>query len=198
MSKLDSIKKWCEEHKVLVLAVAFILVAVLAYSCGNEDAVEQKDTVNDVQVEQRTVNKEEPEEDTIKPEQTEDEDVDTYINNNPSPNANDVEGAYDIMKPYVDEHFASMNYAFEIIEGSLFLRCDVPTSELYATDITTWNSLVETAEECSAQWKAKLDSYGYTNIHFSVTIGDFSADSYYLLVTDGYTLYDAPNKINYK
>lgn len=192
MSKLDSIKKWCEEHKVLVLAVAFILVAVLAYSCGNEDAVEQgyENTVNDTQVEQKTEEKEEP-------EQTEDEDVDTYVNDNPNPNTNDVEGAYDLMKPYVDEHFAGMNYAFEIKEGNLFLRCDIPTSELYATDMTTWNSLVETAEECSVQWKATLDSYGYTNIHFSIMVGDFSADSYYLLVTDGHVLYDAPNGVNY-
>ena len=192
MSKLDSIKKWCEEHKVLVLAVAFILVAVLAYSCGNEDVVEQgyEDAVNDTQVEQKTEDKEES-------KQTEDEDVDSYVNDNPNPNTNDVESAYELMKPYVDQYFAGMDYVFEIKEGSLFLRCNIPTSELYATDMSTWNSLVSSAEECTTQWRATLDSYGYTNVHFSVMVGDFSADSYYLLVTDGYTLYDAPNGVNY-
>lgn len=112
--------------------------------------------------------------------------------------SNDVDGAYDLVKPLIEEQFASLDYEFTIMNGELMLIGYLPADEVYyGISDGSWNDLVANAEFCSNNIKNTLINSGYTNVSFNVSMCDNVKRQAlcYLLVRDGITFFNVADEM---
>ena len=112
--------------------------------------------------------------------------------------SNDVDGAYDLVKPLIEEQFASLDHEFIIMNGELMLIGYLPADEVYyGISDGSWNDLIANAEFCSNNVKNTLINSGYTNVSFNVSMCDSvkRQDLCYLLVRDGVTFFNVANEM---
>ena len=112
--------------------------------------------------------------------------------------SNDVDGAYDLVKPLIEEQFASLDHEFTIMNGELMLIGYLPADEVYyGISDGSWNDLIANAELCSNNVKNTLINSGYTNVSFNVSMCDSvkRQDLCYLLVRDGVTFFNVANEM---
>ena len=112
--------------------------------------------------------------------------------------SNDVDGAYDLVKPIIEEQFASLDHEYTIMNGELMLIGYLPDDEVYyGISDGSWNDLIANAEYASTNIKSALDAAGYTNVHFNVSMCDNvkRQDLCYLLVRDGATFFNVADEM---
>ena len=112
--------------------------------------------------------------------------------------SNDVDGAYDLVKPIIEEQFASLDHEYTIMNGELMLIGYLPADEVYyGISDGSWNDLIANAEYASTNIKNALDAAGYTNVHFNVSMCDSvkRQDLCYLLVRDGATFFNVADEM---
>ena len=112
--------------------------------------------------------------------------------------SNDVDGAYDLVKPLIEEQFASLDHEFTIMNGELMLIGYLPADEVYyGISDGSWDDLIANAEFCSNNIKNALINSGYTNVHFNVSMCDNvkRQDLCYLLVRDGITFFNVADEM---
>ena len=112
--------------------------------------------------------------------------------------SNDVNGAYDLVKPIIEEQFASLDHEYTIMNGELMLIGYLPADEVYyGISDGSWNDLIANAEYASTNIKSALDAAGYTNVHFNVSMCDNvkRQDLCYLLVRDGVTFFNVADEM---
>ena len=112
--------------------------------------------------------------------------------------SNDVDGAYDLVKPIIEEQFASLDHEYTIMNGELMLIGYLPADEVYyGISDGSWNDLIANAEYASTNIKSALDAAGYTNVHFNVSMCDSvkRQDLCYLLVRDGVTFFNVADEM---
>ena len=112
--------------------------------------------------------------------------------------SNDVDGAYDLVKPLIEEQFASLDHEYTIMNGELMLIGYLPADEVYyGISDGSWNDLIANAEYASTNIKSALDAAGYTNVHFNVSMCDNvkRQDLCYLLVRDGVTFFNVADEM---
>lgn len=112
--------------------------------------------------------------------------------------SNDVNGAYDLVKPIIEEQFASLDHEYTIMNGELMLIGYLPADEVYyGISDGSWNDLIANAEYASTNIKSALDAAGYTNVHFNVSMCDSvkRQDLCYLLVRDGVTFFNVADEM---
>ena len=112
--------------------------------------------------------------------------------------SNDVDGAYDLVKPLIEEQFASLDHEFIIMNGELMLIGYLPADEVYyGISDGSWNDLIANAEFCSNNIKNALINSGYTNVHFNISMCDNvkRQDLCYLLVRDGATFFNVADEM---
>ena len=112
--------------------------------------------------------------------------------------SNDVDGAYDLVKPLIEEQFASLDHEYTIMNGELMLIGYLPADEVYyGISDGSWDDLIANAEYASTNIKSALDAAGYTNVHFNVSMCDSvkRQDLCYLLVRDGVTFFNVADEM---
>lgn len=112
--------------------------------------------------------------------------------------ANDVDGAYDLVKPIIEERFGALDHEFIIMNDELMLIGYLPADEVYyGISDGSWNDLIANAEFCSNNIKNALINSGYTNVHFNVSMCDSvkRQDLCYLLVRDGVTFFNVADEM---
>ena len=112
--------------------------------------------------------------------------------------SNDVDGAYELVKPLIEEQFTSLDHEFIIMNGELMLIGYLPADEVYyGISDGSWNDLIANAEFCSNNVKNALINSGYTNVSFNVSMCDSvkRQDLCYLLVRDGVTFFNVANEM---
>ena len=112
--------------------------------------------------------------------------------------SNDVDGAYDLVKPLIEEQFASLDHEFTIMNGELMLIGYLPADEVYyGISDGSWDDLIANAEYASTNIKSALDAAGYTNVHFNISMCDNvkRQDLCYLLVRDGVTFFNVADEM---
>ena len=112
--------------------------------------------------------------------------------------SNDVDGAYDLVKPLIEEQFASLDHEFTIMNGELMLIGYLPADEVYyGISDGSWDDLIANAEYASTNIKSALDAAGYTNVSFNVSMCDSvkRQDLCYLLVRDGVTFFNVADEM---
>lgn len=112
--------------------------------------------------------------------------------------SNDVDGAYDLVKPLIEEQFASLDHEYTIMNGELMLIGYLPADEVYyGISDGSWDDLIANAEYASTNIKSALDAAGYTNVHFNVSMCDNvkRQDLCYLLVRDGITFFNVADEM---
>ena len=112
--------------------------------------------------------------------------------------SNDVDGAYDLVKPLIEEQFASLDHEFTIMNGELMLIGYLPADEVYyGISDGSWDDLIANAEYASTNIKSALNAAGYTNVHFNVSMCDNvkRQDLCYLLVRDGVTFFNVADEM---
>ena len=112
--------------------------------------------------------------------------------------SNDVNGAYDLVKPIIEEQFASLDHEYTIMNGELMLIGYLPADEVYyGISDGSWDDLIANAEYASTNVKSALDAAGYTNVHFNVSMCDNvkRQDLCYLLVRDGATFFNVADEM---
>ena len=128
---------------------------------------------------------EEPKEEVVEPEPVKDI-------------SNDVDSAYELVKPIIEENFGSLDHEFIIMNGELMLIGYISSNEVYyGISDGSWNELISNAEYASTNIKNVLDTAGYTNVSFNVSMCDNvkRQDLCFLLVKNGTTFYNIANEL---
>ena len=174
-----------------LLFVGMLCVGMVG--CGDDVQEQVEEGYNDATQEEQQV--ETPKEEVVEPKEVQ-EPVEE-----PAPVkdiSNDVDGAYDLVKPLIDEQFASLDHEFTIMNGELMLIGYLPADEVYyGISDGSWNDLIANAEFCSNNIKNALINSGYTNVHFNVSMCDNvkRQDLCYLLVRDGITFFNVADEM---
>ena len=170
--------------KIFGLLMAGML-CVSMVGCGNEVKESFEEGYEDATQEEQQA--EEPKEEVIEPEPEPVKDI-----------SNDVDSAYELVKPIIEENFGSLDHEFTIMNGELMLIGYISSNEVYyGVSDGTWNELVSNAEYASTNIKNVLDTAGYTNVNFNVSMCDNvkRQDLCFLLVKDGVTFYNVANEL---
>ena len=112
--------------------------------------------------------------------------------------SNDVDGAYDLVKPLIEEQFASLDHEYTIMNGELMLIGYLPADEVYyGISDGSWDDLIANAEYASTNIKSALDAAGYTNVHFNISMCDSvkRQDLCYLVVRNGMTFFNVADEM---
>ena len=168
-----------------LLFVGMLCVGMVG--CGDDVQEQVEEGYNDATQEEQQV--EAPKEEVVEPEPVE-EPVKEI--------SNDVDGAYDLVKPLIEEQFASLDHEFIIMNGELMLIGYLPADEVYyGISDGSWNDLIANAEFCSNNIKNALINSGYTNVSFNVSMCDSvkRQDLCYLLVRDGVTFFNVADEM---
>ena len=143
-----------------LLFVGMLCVGMVG--CGDDVQEQVEEGYNDATQEEQQV--EAPKEEVVEPKEVQEPVKDI---------SNDVDGAYDLVKPLIEEQFASLDHEFTIMNGELMLIGYLPADEVYyGISDGSWNDLVANAEFCSNNIKNALINSGYTNVHFNVSMCD--------------------------
>lgn len=163
------------------------MLCVGMVGCGDDVQEQVEEGYNDATQEEQQV--EAPKDEVIEPKEVQEPVKDI---------SNDVDGAYDLVKPLIEEQFASLDYEFTIMNGELMLIGYLPADEVYyGISDGSWNDLVANAEFCSNNIKNALINSGYTNVSFNVSMCDNvkRQDLCYLLVRDGITFFNVADEM---
>ena len=163
------------------------MLCVGMVGCGDDVQEQVEEGYNDATQEEQQV--EAPKEEVVEPEPVEEPVKDI---------SNDVDGAYDLVKPLIEEQFASLDHEFIIMNGELMLIGYLPADEVYyGISDGSWNDLIANAEFCSNNIKNALINSGYTNVSFNVSMCDSvkRQDLCYLLVRDGVTFFNVADEM---
>ena len=168
-----------------LLFVGMLCVGMVG--CGDDVQEQVEEGYNDATQEEQQV--EEPKDEAVEPKEVQEpvEDI-----------SNDVDGAYDLVKPLIEEQFASLDHEFTIMNGELMLIGYLPADEVYyGISDGSWNDLIANAEFCSNNIKNALINSGYTNVHFNISMCDSvkRQDLCYLLVRDGVTFFNVADEM---
>lgn len=113
-------------------------------------------------------------------------------------NAFDAEGAYELLKPVIEEHFGTLDHEFIIMDGDLMLIGYLPADEVYyGIKDGSWNDLVANAEFASNNFNDMLDQAGYTGVAFNISMCDKvkRQDVCYLVVRNGITAFNVADHL---
>lgn len=168
-----------------LLFVGMLCVGMVG--CGDDVQEQVEEGYNDATQEEQQV--EEPKDEAVEPKEVQEPVKDI---------SNDVDGAYDLVKPLIEEQFASLDHEFIIMNGELMLIGYLPADEVYyGISDGSWDDLIANAEYASTNIKSALDAAGYTNVHFNVSMCDSvkRQDLCYLLVRDGVTFFNVADEM---
>ena len=149
---------------------------------GYEDATKQEEQV------------EEPKEEVAEPDPIVEEEQPEVTRDI----STDVDGAYTLLKPMIDQQFGSLDHDYMIMDDGLYLVGYLSSNEVYyGMSDGTWAELVSQAEYASNNMKEALNAAGYTNVSFNVSMCDNvkRQDLCFLLVRDGYTFYNIADEM---
>lgn len=170
--------------KIFGLLIAGML-CVSMVGCGDEVKESFEEGYKDATQEEQQV--EEPKEEVVEPEPEPVKDI-----------SNDVDSAYELVKPIIEENFGSLDHEFIIMNGELMLIGYISSNEVYyGISDGSWNELISNAEYASTNIKNVLDTAGYTNVSFNVSMCDNvkRQDLCFLLVKNGTTFYNIANEL---
>ena len=162
------------------------MLCVGMVGCGDDVQEQAENGYNDATQEEQV---EAPKEEVVEPKEVQEPVKDI---------SNDVDGAYDLVKPLIEEQFASLDHEFTIMNGELMLIGYLPADEVYyGISDGSWNDLIANAEFCSNNIKNALINSGYTNVSFNVSMCDSvkRQDLCYLLVRDGVTFFNVADEM---
>lgn len=168
-----------------LLFVGMLCVGMVG--CGDDVQEQVEEGYNDATQEEQQA--EAPKDEVVEPKEVQEPVKDI---------SNDVDGAYDLVKPLIEEQFASLDHEFIIMNGELMLIGYLPADEVYyGISDGSWNDLIANAEYASTNIKSALDAAGYTNVHFNVSMCDSvkRQDLCYLLVRDGVTFFNVADEM---
>ena len=168
-----------------LLFVGMLCVGMVG--CGDDVQEQVEKGYNDATQEEQQV--EAPKDEVVEPKEVQEPVKDI---------SNDVDGAYDLVKPLIEEQFASLDYEYTIMNGELMLIGYLPADEVYyGISDGSWNDLIANAEFCSNNIKNALINSGYTNVHFNISMCDNvkRQDLCYLLVRDGATFFNVADEM---
>lgn len=168
-----------------LLFVGMLCVGMVG--CGDDVQEQVEEGYNDATQEEQQV--ETPKDEVAEPKEVQEPVKDI---------SNDVDGAYDLVKPLIEEQFASLDHEFIIMNGELMLIGYLPADEVYyGISDGSWNDLIANAEFCSNNIKNALINSGYTNVHFNISMCDNvkRQDLCYLLVRDGVTFFNVADEM---
>ena len=168
-----------------LLFVGMLCVGMVG--CGDDVQEQVEEGYNDATQEEQQA--EAPKDEVVEPKEVEEPVKDI---------SNDVDGAYDLVKPIIEEQFASLDHEYTIMNGELMLIGYLPADEVYyGISDGSWDDLIANAEYASTNIKSALDAAGYTNVHFNVSICDNvkRQDLCYLLVRDGVTFFNVADEM---
>lgn len=174
-----------------LLFVGMLCVGMVG--CGDDVQEQVEEGYNDATQEEQQV--EAPKEEVVEPKEVPEP---APVQEPVKDISNDVDGAYDLVKPLIEEQFASLDYEFTIMNGELMLIGYLPADEVYyGISDGSWNDLVANAEFCSNNIKNTLINSGYTNVSFNVSMCDNvkRQDLCYLLVRDGITFFNVADEM---
>lgn len=169
------------------------MLCVGMVGCGDDVQEQVEEGYNDATQEEQQV--EAPKEEVVEPKEAQEP---APVQEPVKDISNDVDGAYDLVKPLIEEQFASLDYEFTIMNGELMLIGYLPADEVYyGISDGSWNDLVANAEFCSNNIKNTLINSGYTNVSFNVSMCDNvkRQDLCYLLVRDGITFFNVADEM---
>ena len=172
-----------------LLFVGMLCVGMVG--CGDDVQEQVEEGYNDATQEEQQV--EAPKDEVVEPKEAQ-EPVEEPVKDI----SNDVDGAYDLVKPIIEENFGSLDHEFTIMNGELMLIGYLPADEVYyGISDGSWNDLVANAEFCSNNIKNTLINSGYTNVSFNVSMCDNvkRQDLCYLLVRDGITFFNVADEM---
>ena len=168
-----------------LLFVGMLCVGMVG--CGDDVQEQVEEGYNDATQEEQQV--ETPKDEVVEPKEVQEPVKDI---------SNDVDGAYDLVKPLIEEQFASLDHEFTIMNGELMLIGYLPADEVYyGISDGSWDDLIANAEFCSNNIKNALINSGYTNVHFNISMCDNvkRQDLCYLLVRDGVTFFNVADEM---
>ena len=168
-----------------LLFVGMLCVGMVG--CGDDVQEQVEEGYNDATQEEQQV--EEPKDEVVEPKEVQEPVKDI---------SNDVDGAYDLVKPLIEEQFASLDHEYTIMNGELMLIGYLPADEVYyGISDGSWDDLIANAEFCSNNIKNALINSGYTNVSFNVSMCDSvkRQDLCYLLVRDGVTFFNVADEM---
>lgn len=174
-----------EKKGYLLIVIVFALIAGLAIgSMANK---------NKTATEEPEPPKQEEQQQTIEDEYLKEEDLPPVTSE-----GNDLDNAYNIIKPYVDEAFAGVDGWTLTKEGEngIVLTLDIPESEMAYMSLDVWQEMVQDTSLASERMKQVLEQNGIYDIHFAIAVGDVTADVAYLIAVDGIIMLDVPNGVN--
>lgn len=172
-----------------LLFVGMLCVGMVG--CGDDVQEQVEEGYNDATQEEQQV--EAPKDEVVEPEEEP-----APVQEPVKDISNDVDGAYDLVKPIIEENFGSLDHEFTIMNGELMLIGYLPADEVYyGISDGSWNDLVANAEFCSNNIKNTLINSGYTNVSFNVSMCDNvkRQDLCYLLVRDGVTFFNVADEM---
>ena len=171
-----------------LLFVGMLCVGMVG--CGDDVQEQVEKGYNDATQEEQQA--EAPKDEAVEPEPIEE----------PAPvqenKAFDAEGAYELLKPVIAEQFGTLDHEFTIMNGELMLIGYIPADEVYyGISDGSWNELISNAEYASTNIKNVLDTAGYTNVSFNVSMCDNVKRQglCFLLVKNGTTFYNIANEL---
>lgn len=174
-----------------LLFVGMLCVGMVG--CGDDVQEQVEEGYNDATQEEQQV--EAPKDEVVEPKEVQEP---APVQEPVKDISNDVDGAYDLVKPLIEEQFASLDHEFIIMNGELMLIGYLPADEVYyGISDGSWNDLVANAEFCSNNIKNALINSGYTNVSFNVSMcdSDKRQDLCYLLVRDGVTFFNVADEM---
>lgn len=178
-----------------LLFVGMLCVGMVG--CGDDVQEQVEEGYNDATKEEQQV--ETPKDEVVEPKEVQEPVEEPAPVQEPVKDiSNDVDGAYDLVKPIIEEQFASLDHEYTIMNGELMLIGYLPADEVYyGISDGSWNDLIANAEYASTNIKSALDAAGYTNVHFNVSMCDNvkRQDLCYLLVRDGVTFFNVADEM---
>lgn len=173
------------------------MLCVGMVGCGDDVQEQVKNGYNDATQEEQQV--EAPKDEVVEPKEVQEPVEEPAPVQEPVKDiSNDVNGAYDLVKPLIEEQFASLDHEYTIMNGELMLIGYLPADEVYyGISDGSWNDLIANAEYASTNIKSALDAAGYTNVHFNISMCDNvkRQDLCYLLVRDGATFFNVADEM---
>lgn len=178
-----------------LLFVGMLCVGMVG--CGDDVQEQVEEGYNDATQEEQQV--ETPKDEVVEPKEVQEPVEEPAPVQEPVKDiSNDVDGAYDLVKPLIEEQFASLDHEYTIMNGELMLIGYLPADEVYyGISDGSWDDLIANAEYASTNIKSALDAAGYTNVHFNVSMCDSvkRQDLCYLLVRDGITFFNVADEM---
>ena len=178
-----------------LLFVGMLCVGMVG--CGDDVQEQVEEGYNDATQEEQQV--ETPKDEVVEPKEVQEPVEEPAPVQEPVKDiSNDVDGAYDLVKPLIEEQFASLDHEYTIMNGELMLIGYLPADEVYyGISDGSWNDLIANAEYASTNIKSALDAAGYTNVHFNISMCDNvkRQDLCYLLVRDGVTFFNVADEM---